>query len=832
MNAHASPKPNEVIPESRDPARVGGKGAALQELIDKGFNVPAFFVIPHLDFTENGLSGHRQAQIASSVEALGDGPFAVRSSAVDEDSADHSHAGQFLSILNVESADVGSAAKKVHASGAADSVKAYQQQRGLSSVASGPSVVVQKMVDARCAGVMFTADPLSGRRDRIVISAVEGLGEQLVSGEVDGETTILTRDGTPIEKPENAICLSEKDRQQLHALALDVETSFGHPQDIEWAFEGDALFLLQSRPITTDLRPALIQDEKLTIFDNSNIVESYPGLVSPLTYSFAQHAYSRVYVTFLKLLGVGSETIAANAVVFDNMLARVDGRVYYNLLNWYRLLAMLPGYQLNRSYMETMMGLGEALPEEIARQLPATPTTTLGKIQEGARVAQMGALLLWAAYRLPTTIKRFEERFNAALKTDRKHLSTLPLSALAAEYRGIEAKLLDRWDAPIINDFLCMITFGASRKMAEKWAGEEGLALHNSMMIGQGDIISAEPPRRINEMAAIARTQDGAIEALDVGTLEALLPFPELHSKVNGYIDKFGDRCSEELKLESITLDKDPTPIMGAIAASARSTPNQQKTTLEIAPSEEIARLFESRPIKRFAITRMLRWAKEHVKNRENLRFERTRIFGHARKVFLAIGEQFYAHGVLDDPRDIFNLTVQEVLGAIEGNAVSNNLSGLAALRNAERDRYAALPNPGERVEVNGAAFARDPGQSSTAHSVDGSERTATGCSAGVIRARAKVVFDPRNETLEPGQILVASNTDPGWIALFANAGGIVVERGSLLSHSAIVAREMGIPCVVGMKGATDWIVSGDLIEVDGRAGRVTIIESGDSEEA
>ena len=177
---------------------------------------------------------------------------------------------------------------------------------------------------------------------------------------------------------------------------------------------------------------------------------------------------------------------------------------------------------------------------------------------------------------------------------------------------------------------------------------------------------------------------------------------------------------------------------------------------------------------------------------------------------------------MIGEPRDVFFLAVPEVLGAIEGFGTSADLEGLVAVRKAEMAAAAQRPDPPERISVTGAAICRAFDQ--PAKPIDaGSERvrTATGCSAGTVRAAARVVRDPRGETLERGEILVARHTDPGWIALFANAAAIVVERGSLLSHSAIVARELGIPCVVGLKGAMDWIATGEHIEVDGAAGTV-----------
>jgi pyruvate,water dikinase len=386
----------------------------------------------------------------------------------------------------------------------------------------------------------------------------------------------------------------------------------------------------------------------------------------------------------------------------------------------------------------------------------------------------------------------------------------------------MEAELLDRWDAPLVNDFLCMIAFGASRKLMQRWGGATGVEKHNAIMIGQGDIISAEPARRIAHMGQLASRDPQLAAALADGAPAALRNHPELTKEIDEYVAKFGDRCAEELKLESVTLAEDPQPLYAAIAAAARRPAAVSHD--RSAPDEA---LITGHPIKNVIATKVVSLAKARVRDRENLRFERTRIFGRARRLFLAMGRQLHGMNALDDPRDVFLLTTNELLGAIEGFGTTMDLKGLASVRRQEMTEHARHPDPPERIQFEGAAiFASAGAQADRASPVKSDNEThiGVGCSPGIVRARARVVRDPRTDALQPGEVLVARHTDPGWIALFANASAIAVERGSLLSHSAIVARELGIPCVVGVKGATQWIKSGDEIEVDGGAGTVTPI--------
>lgn len=804
--------------EASDVAIVGGKAAALSRLVMLGFDVPAFFAIDPTSVA-NGTS----INYVDALGQLGGGPYAVRSSGREEDGTAHSHAGQFLSILNVAAADVPDAVRRVWNSGQTASLRAYRASRGLDPDGGAPAIVVQQMVDARAAGVAFSADPVSGRRDHIVISATAGLGDRLVGGEVDGEQYIVEA-GTgkiiaaPLDAAQSA--LAPHDVNTVAALAQRVANAIGTPQDIEWAFHGERLHLLQARAITTALRAATNPDATITIFDNSNIVESYPGFVLPLTFSFAQYAYARVYRSFLTICAVDADTIRANNSALENMLGRLNGRVYYNLINWYRLLALLPGFSLNRAHMESMMGVGEPLPIDIADRLAPPPAKGLAAVREWGRLARMAGTLIFEAIMLPRTISRFYSRLNAALTTDAAAIDKMNLSELARYYRDIEATLLDRWDAPLINDFLCMMAFGGSRKLTERWLGEAGLALHNDVMIGQGDIVSAEPPQRIARMGRLAAGNELLIAALARGDRGALKTNPGLEAEFDAYIAKFGDRCTEELKLESITLDENPVPLLSSIAAAARQQPTAPRR--DGGGIGRIDTLLGVNPVKRAVLKRALNWAKARVRDRENLRFERTRIFGQARRIFVAIGRQLQANNRLDEPRDIFFLTVQEIHGAIEGFGLDRNLKMLVGLRKKQWAVDTAMPYPGDRITVHGAIVTHEvTAAAPAAVSPNGRDLKGTGCSAGVATARARVVRDPANEHLERGEILVAQHTDPGWIALFTNASAIVVERGSLLSHSAIVARELGIPCVVGLKGAMTEIVTGDMLEVDGSSGSV-----------
>jgi len=308
--------------------------------------------------------------------------------------------------------------------------------------------------------------------------------------------------------------------------------------------------------------------------------------------------------------------------------------------------------------------------------------------------------------------------------------------------------------------------------------------------------------------------------------------------ELDRYVARFGDRCLEELKLETVTLREDPAFLLHMIRSYAeRGTIDGEAQTMR---ERGIRRDAEARaraglnPLRRTVFDRVLGGARARVRDRENLRFERTRVFGVVRRLFLALGARFAERGLLREPRDVFWLTVEEVFAATSGQLTPEQALGLVAERRVRFEQWERGAAPPDRFEtrerppiVFGAESA-DPGAAPAgAGPVPGAELAGTGCCPGVVRERVRVVRDPREARDVTGRILVAERTDPGWTLLFPAVRGLLVQRGSLLSHSAIVAREMGLPCVVGIPGLLDTLADGEWVEMDGASGRVTRLGPG-----
>ncbi|MGD7652807.1 MAG: PEP/pyruvate-binding domain-containing protein [Verrucomicrobiales bacterium] len=788
---------------------LGGKGSALEVLGRAGMPVPRWFAVPP--------GGELDAGRLAGLKELTGERFAVRSSAVGEDGALSSYAGQLESYLWVSRDDVAGKIGAVRESAGAARVAVYQGERGEGAEVLETAVIVQEMVDARAAGVAFSADPVTGQRRVVMVSAVEGTAEKLVSGEVDGETWRWER-----EWVERGGVLSEEEAGKVRDLALACERVFGVPQDIEWAVDRDGeLWLLQSRAITT-LGKAADPDDEMRIWDNSNIAESYSGVTTALTFSFARRIYEHVYREFCHLMKVPERRIERADDVFPQMLGMIEGRVYYNLLSWYRVLALLPGFSVNRKFMEQMMGVKESLPVEWTERIAAENK------ESGWRdgLAMAGMLVGWVVNQ--ATLKRqcaeFRERFDAAMAPPPVPLERMSGDELVAHYRDLEGRLLKRWDAPLVNDFLAMVWHGVLRKLCGKWAGDEELA--SGLLMDCGEIISAEPPRRIREMAGMAAEVDGLGALLADGEvrreekLEALKKRKDLAREFDRYLEDFGDRCMEELKLESPTLMDDPDSLLLSIGAMAvRGAAGDG-----VGEVPEVPEVPGLGGLKRVVFMRVLRMTRERIRDRENLRFERTRLFGRVRRIVRELGRRLCADGVLDEEADVFHLEVGELLEIWEGTRSMGVARELAAVRRREYERCLESPAPPDRVEARGPWHRQRVEDLAEAKVVGGSGGLkGVGACAGVVTGKVRVVEDPRAVRVEAGEILVARQTDPGWVVLFPSAAGLLVERGSVLSHSAIVSRELGLPCVVSLTGVMDRLQTGDVVTMDGKTGEVTI---------
>jgi pyruvate,water dikinase len=703
------------------------------------------------------------------------------------------------------------------------------------------------MIDADVSGVAFTVNPLSGNEE-MVINAVFGLGEGLVSGELDADLfTIqqgqihkqittknralvfdkLTGKGTIYvdlsQEKSNSQSLSDFQIEQLCQVLATIEQNYGCPQDVEFCFADNQLFILQARPITT------LSKEPFTIWDNSNIVESYPALTSPLTFSFILKMYEAVYQQLSLIMGIRQQKIEENAEVFQNMLGLLWGRVYYNLNNWHNALALLPGYELNADFMDKMMGVKEKFPTKIAKKT--------SKFRQLSDIVRAFFSVLKTHRNIEKERKRFLTHFHGVLKEyEQLDFKALSKQELMDRYLEFEHTLSHNWRAPLVNDFFCMIYFGVLQKLCANWCGDENGEMHNNLLIGAKDIISTEPVHWTQEIIELILKHPEAKALFQTSNNEEIwsqlqvTEFAEILGKIQLYLEKWGARCVGELKLETVTYDQQPTLFIAILKSYVQNgqaqhlTKKDQHNSLRNDAESLAFSKLRAKTFKKMGFRYVLKKTRYLVSNRENLRFERTKGFGMVRKMMLAFGEKLRNSGALQNERDIFYLTQQEIFDYVKGTAVHVEFTELIETRKATYLKYEKMNLP-ERIKSRGSVY---EGMSlhSDAITVE-QEHVLKGipCCAGVVEGIVSVLHAPHEIDKINGNILVTTSTDPGWVVLFPKATAIVVERGSLLSHSAIVSREMGIPCIVGVKGLLNQVKSGDKIRMNGATGTIEILK-------
>lgn len=844
---------------------IGGKARNLMELDKLGIPVPSWMVIPEEQLLtiiagenhpeeirkridESEFSSDIRNQITAHFgENCVSKRYAVRSSAVDEDGDQHSFAGQFDTFLNVPFDKIGEAVKNCWKSACSERVIHYRKENNI-PLRFGIGVIIQEMLDPDVSGVAFGIDPVSGDKETYVISSVFGLGEGIVSGELDADVYTVKNQvvssrlakkthafrnkpsGGTIETeiPEgqqNSSTLSNDQIVEISKILNILEGHYKKPQDIEFAVKDGRIYLLQTRPVTATGNS--IKGEYI-LWDNSNIIESYPGITTPLTFSFILKMYERVYRQFVELLGVNQKEIEKHSTVFANTLGLVRGRVYYNLLSWYKMLAMLPGYSINAEFMENMMGVKE--------RFELKEDHKMSKGLARFRILMMLFKMIRLQFGLPRERRRFMKHLNKVMNQYGAYdFRDMEVAQIVSRYKQFESNLLLEWKAPLINDFFAMIWFGLLQKNTAKLCPDEP-NLHNDLLCGSQDIISVEPIHRSMALADAIR-KDPACESLfrdnspeEIWKKLSNGSFPQIKNLFDDYINRFGNRCVGELKLETISYQHDPSLFVKVIRSYVvqdirLNTDHKVENTLRENAEIKIRSALKGKLLKKWWFNFTLKKARDLVSNRENLRYERTRGFGMVRTMFRALGEVLHKTGKLTAPEDIFYLHLDEIL-TMDTGAFKPEWVELIEQRKKEFDTYRSQPDPEERFFTYGMNFSDEFIYSKDKIVPVEGDLKGIGCCPGRVQAKVRLVKHPDEIESLNGDILVTSSTDPGWVTLFPSASAIIVERGSLLSHSAIVSREMGIPCIVGVSGLLRTLKTGDEVLMDGSTGEIKILNN------
>ncbi len=770
---------------------IGAKAERLFRMQRHGIRVPELFCISE-DTTESEIAAYiRQTFRAGTL-------FSVRSSANAEDSAAFSFAGQLDTFLFVPAEQVWEKICQCRASADSESVREYLRINGIAHEEFRIHVIVQVMVDADCAGVLFTANP-QGILNETVITVGSGTGDHVVEDQVPVTTYYCNRSDNNYyaEVKEGAPKLTNGQIAELLQTAETIRTIFDCECDIEYAVKGDDIYFLQARPITT------LHPDGHIILDSSNISESYPDISSPLTISFVKDVYHLVFSSCVRRITRNDGTAERLDGVLSNMTDAANGRIYYRISSWYDVITMLPFSKKIIPVWQEMLGVSD----KTVTQSAAAPCR-MTKLRVLRSFVQ---LMLTNEKRMHELNRSFDAMYPVFRSRIRQTDSPAELFGIYAELKDI---LAGCWDLTLVNDMYAFIYTGllkASLK-ANGCANPEDTA--NQIICGSDSIESMKPVRMLADIRSALRAEklDQAFYGIaSAEEYEAFMQQPSRSAKlIEQYIDSYGDRCACELKLESETYRTNPLLLIDTLAACTEAPPEHASAA---APKLH-------GPAKLFA-----KKAYHGILLREKSRMSRGKIFGLIREMVLKCGSDFSARGLIGQPRDIFLLTFDELKQAVNGSTAG--LQDCIAARRSQWEAFAAIP-PYTRIIFDSQVFDKHPSNCISETICDENAVIyGTPCSSGVVEGEITHISGLTADTDASGKIILADITDPGWVFVISQAIGIISKRGSLLSHTAIISRELKKPAVVGVGNACNHFRDGDYVRLNGIDGTIQLIRHG-----
>jgi rifampicin phosphotransferase len=828
-----------------DAAIAGGKGANLGELIAAGFDVPHGYVLTTATYRAAAKASEvdpskpdeaaerlRSVEIPRDVAAaaidryqsMGAGRVAVRSSATAEDLPGASFAGQQDTFLDIEGSEaLLDAIRRCWASLWNERAVAYRADHDIDDGSVALAVVVQRMVDATAAGVMFTADPITGRRGTAVIDAAPGLGEAVVSGAVDPDHYVADPGSGRITERtvrHDDPVLSDGLIRELSTVGRRIEDRLGSPQDIEFAVDGDArLWIVQSRPITTLYPLPLQTPAEDRVYFSISVAQGYFDPITPMGMEAFQAIGRRVLATFAR----GQElATASSAVVVAGQRPFAD------------VTAVLRD-PIGREFLERASSVGEARSSVVFRKLADDPRFAqrrgprIRSVQRivpvivRSRIPLYALRLLRSPARTRTWLIREVERATEFDVRD-DMTSAERLDAFENVMRTALPFVFPRMLGLVVAGMVSYLAAG--RLLGDRATADELLTLtrglpHNPTT--EMDLALWALSREIRSDPAsrdliTSRTPAELAEQFRAGDLP-----PVLQSGLARFLETYGFRSIGEIDLGVVRWSEDPTHLLGAISnyfqltGDALAPDAQFERGAREAEAMVATLLGRVRGPRRVILRFFLGRARALMGSRELPKYTLIRrLFTPLRELLRPVGAELAAAGRLARPEDVYFLTLAEARAGIDG----------ADMRATVEAHRASFAREGARRHIPRVLLSDGTDAEVALVEVEEGALRGSPASPGVAMGKARVILSPRGAHLEPGEILVAPSTDPGWTPLFLTAGGLVMEMGGMMSHGAVVAREYGIPAVVGVANATESIATGDSIKVDGSAGVVSVDES------
>lgn len=721
------------------------KSENLIKLEKYGFNVPKFITVLNLGDKETFIlrdNNGKYIDLDFSDKSL----FAVRSSCGIEDGEENSFAGQFETKLNVKKDEVLDAVKEVFTSFYNSDF--YEDN-------NYDTVIIQEMIDSDISGVLFTANPI-GILNETVIVVGGGLGCNVVDDKINTTTYYYNIDDELyyMDKVKDSVEISEKILKELVEIGKKAEEKFNAKMDIEFAIKDDVIYVLQARPITT------LHSDNILILDNSNIVESYPGVSLPLTQSFVKEIYYKIFRYCCLRISENEELINRLDSSLRNMVDVTNGRIYYRISNWYCLFKLLPFNSLYIPIWQQMLGVKN---KKVVVENVEVPFGIKYKIFKN---------IFRLLKNTPEQMKELNEFFKLEFENSRLRLDKIDdILEVLLFYENFKEKIISNWDITLINDMYAFVNTAL--------AGKRNKGLLSDIK----DLESLKPMLEVNNLIDI-REKSG-------------INSEEYKNAFDKYIEIYGDRCLSELKLETQTYRTNPELLEDYLK-------NREK--VEISNNVSMKK----------SNNKFVEKAKLGIYNREISRMNRSRLFGLVRDIFLKIGTLLVEQGRLLNKTDVFYLFYEELY--------ENNLNYIDLVENRKQEYkdFEKIPTYSRLV------FADKIIDKNTNISeviiISDKVLKGVGTSEGVVEGEVIIIDNPDLEVDTTGKIIVTKMTDPGWVFLIRNSIGIIAEQGSLLSHTAIISRELKKPAVVNVKNALQVLHNGDRIRIDGLKGIIEIL--------
>lgn len=790
---------------------VGKKAQNLFLAKSYGIPVPELFAIGHEELKSDKLESFVRGYLEKNFSKTQ--LFSVRSSALAEDGEQYSFAGQFETYLNVPTEDVIEKIKKCKESVHSENINEYCKQQGITEELL-MGVIIQEMINGDVSGVMFTANP-QGILNESVIVVGEGSGDGIVEERV--KTTSYYYNNTDklyyYEDMEDSPIIARDQLEGLISFADKLKELFGEYLDIEFTIKDGQIYILQVRPITT------LKDSKQVVLDNSNIVESYPGITLPLTQSFIEFAYYSVFKGVAYRCLKNKKLVEKYDDVFKQMVGSANGRVYYKISNWYTVIKFLPFSSKIIPMWQEMMGVSNKEHDNERNNI-----SVLQRLRVYFNSAYEAFHIQKGMEKLNTNFNQVEKLFHA------KYHDAMENSELVNLYNEISEVVLKDWDITLLNDMYSFVYTALLKRKLKKIGIENYEEETNHYISGITNIESMKPVRELVALSKMA-VDEGWIKSLeslnnDIMVKEFLLLNKScFKDKFDNYIHLYGDRMVEELKLETKTFRTSPKLLIDKIVEYGKDVEklNNLYNTLrcsEACISVKLPNNGSKR--KRRLVEKLSRRAMQGIKNREISRLNRSRIYGMVRTIFQTIGSNMTKEGGLNKIEDIFYLTTEEVFDYIKGG--SYDFRFRVHERREKYKQFEQLP-PYSRLVFAGDEFNK------TLRNIKSPDNNVYGemilngtpCSNGEAKGEVLVIEDVTKVIDVKDKILVTKMTDPGWVFLLTLSKGIIAEKGSLLSHTAIISRELGIPSIVGIKGITQRLKTGDVVYMNGSTGEIRI---------